>query len=261
MRALGWRKSRPGTDQPAHHLLAARRTAAPLTDPDLTPFCGPILDQANAGACVAFALTRALQLSWAANGGPALQLVSPRQLYWDARVAEYLDQPPPATLDDTGSEPRLMMSSAQALGFVPWSACPYVGTAADNSTQPDPAVYEAAWDARGLQYALVTEVGAERVQRVAQALRNRMPVTFGINCDRAFLDNTGQVITSIDTSNLVGGHDICIVRVNSDNSVRFANSWTTDWGDGGFGTLALSVFGDPSIVSDVYVLSIAPVLP
>lgn len=260
-RGLGWRKSRAGIDPLAHHLLAAKRAAAPLPTPDLVPYCGPILDQGQVGSCVAFALTRALQISWQANGGPTNELVSPRQLYWDARAAEYDPGAVPEMLDDTGSEPRLMMSSAQALGVVPLAACPYSGFVIDNATQPAPSVYLEAYDQRGLQYALVTEVGLARVQRVADALRNRMPVCFGMYVDAAFEQNTGRTITSIDMSAVLGGHDLCIVRVNPDNSVRFANSWTQDWGDHGFGTLSLGVFGDPGIVSDVYILSAAPIAP
>lgn len=279
---LGWRPDRPGIDKPGHHLLMSVKLAGAfpeLPQPSLFDFRGVRIDQGQAGACVAFFLTRCIQLYQDAHGISA-PLASPRQLYFDGRREEWAGVAPEMVppLEDTGTEPRLMMSATQALGYVPWDLCPYTDDPKLINEQPAPELYQRAFDCSGLDYARIQLVGEQAVAQTAQSLRARLPVGFGMKVDRAFMRNTGERITSINPDDLVGGHMLAVLAVLTPELIKvfrsllpstaqpgdllFDNWWGNGdaWGnDLGLGVLSGAVYGS-SVVSDRYIVRAAPAL-
>jgi len=276
IRGLGWRKDRAGVDKPGHHLLATHRLTSalpPLASPSLVKFRSKRIDQGQAGACVAFALTRGLQLYYDAAGLTA-PMASPRQLYYDGRREEWAGQDPTTVppLADTGTEPRLMMQATKSLGYVSWDACPYpTDTEVLNdeaemarivAAQPAPELYESAVDQADLDSARVVLMGQQRIQQVADALKNRMPVIFGMPVDQYFMDNHGATITTINANAILGGHMLAVLEVRPNGDVLFDNWWGNgdQWGsDDGFGLMAGGLFGS-SWIDDVYIIKGAPLL-
>lgn len=275
-RGLGWRKDRAGADKPGHHLLAKHKATAalpPLASPSLLKFRGSRIDQGQAGACVGFALTRGLQLYYAAAGLTA-PLASPRQLYYDGRREEWAGQDPTAVppLTDSGTEPRLMMQATKGLGYVSWGECPYPtdpNVLNDESemgrivnTQPAPELYEHAVDQADFDYARVVLMGQQRVQQVADALQNRMPVIFGMQVDSAFMDNHGGLISNINPMAIGGGHMLAVLEVHANGDVLFDNWWGDgdQWGSAeGLGLMSGGLFGS-TWIDDVYIIRAAPLL-
>jgi hypothetical protein len=250
-RFKGYRKN-TGSHPSGHAMLAAHKAAAalpPLALPDLRTFNGPILDQGQAGSCVAFAGARQLALFLRANMlTPDWILPSPLWGYVVGRLQEYAGQDPdalPATaLDDVGTMPAHYLLAIRNLGFVRWADWPYPTDTAtlDNAAKmlalvgekPPAEVVEKAFPQTGLEYAVYDGPAAERMGWIRDCLLHRLPVTFGHEVDDAYEANTGEVVRSIDVGASLGGHDECIVAINDAGNVIVAGSWTTDFGTAGF---------------------------
>lgn len=285
-KGLGHRPNAPGHYTPAHHLLAVRKTKSGLpllAKPSLFEYRGKRIDQGAAGSCVAFASSRNLQLYFASNSMGSDILASPRQLYYDGRREEWAGKDPATVppLEDTGTEPRLMMQSIQGLGFVPWDACPYSDDPKVIATQPAPSVYEKSYDQRGLQWAIAGEVGRARLARVRQSLQARVPVAFAMQVDEAFMNNHGERVTRVNGLSLVGGHMLAVLAVLDEDliakwkgplglpsdvkpdDVLIDNWWGLGTGDNGWGTkdglgvLSSDVFVS-TWISDVTLIEAAP---
>lgn len=285
-KGLGWRRNtvNHALDRPAHRMLARKRAALPAQPPldhaNLLNFRGRRIDQGRAGACVAFATARALELGQAANFDAVPVLPSPLQLYYDGRREEWAGQDPANVppLEDTGTEPRLMMTALEAEGYVSWDTYPYTDDPIAINREPPPNVYAQAYSQRGLDWAVVGDVGLARVERVRQALCARMPVIFGMVLDEAFMRNGGTRITMIDSHRIVGGHMLCVLAVldaailadfgntlglpadSREGDVLFDNWWGTgvEWGTkDGFGVLSGSLFGG-LVVDDVTIFEAVP---
>jgi len=289
-KGFGWRKNsvNPAADRPAHRLLARKRYALgsygdlppppPLEHASLLPFRGRRIDQGRAGSCVAFAAARGLELGQGANSEAATVVASPLQLYYDGRREEWAGQDaatlPP--LEDTGTEPRLMMTALEAEGYVPWDAYPYTDDPIAINKEPPPNVYAQAYSQRGLDWAVVGDVGAARVEHVRQALCARMPVMFGMLLDEAFMGNGGARVATINGNHIVGGHMLAVLAVLDaalladfgnalglphdarEGDILFDNWWGLDWGTkDGYGVLAGSLFGS-LWVDDVTVFEAVP---
>jgi hypothetical protein len=273
-RGLGWRKDAAGKDELGHQMLmraSKRRATQLLAKPSLREFRGTRRYQGAAGSCGAFALCRALQLFFAANGHEGVPFASPLDLYAKGRLEEWkgwdpADVPP---LDDTGIQPRLLLQAAKEVGFLPQASYAYPE---DQETLEDPVrmldlvnqpppmnAYVDSYSQRGLEWARIVEVGEARARAVESALRNRIPVTFGVQVDVDFLENAGEVIESVNQYELQGGHMITVLEVNAMGDIVFDNWWRS-WGrDDGTGVMQRSLFGS-KWVSDVLMLMSAPAM-
>ncbi len=287
-KGLGWRPNGPAAafhSQRAHKLLAMRKMASPLPPldkPSLLPFRGHRIDQGGAGACVAFATSRSVELYCNANELGRF-LPSPLFLYGIGRLEEWAGHDPAIRppLEDTGTEPHNMMIALAAEGFVSWTAYPYTDDPAAINREPPPNVYEQAFSQRGVDWAVVGDVGSARAERARQSLLARMPFMFGVQVDEAFMDNHGERIATIDGHRLVGGHMLTglavldegllaelgnLVQLPQDarpGDILFDNWWGTgkQWGTpDGFGVMAGSLFGS-LWVSDVTLFQGVPPVP
>lgn len=258
-KGLGWRKNAPGNYMQGHHLMAVRKTHNGLDNlakPSLLEFRGTRIDQGGVGSCVAFATTRNMQLWCAANGYQKNFLPAPGPLYYNGRCEEFAGTDPTKVppMQDTGTEPRLMMTAVQGLGFVPWSVSPYSDDLGYINTQPSPKIYDKSFAQRGLQWAIINEIGRTRLASVKQALRSRMPVSFGMQVDEAWMNNHGERVTKVNGLNLVGEHMMAVLAVLDEeliaqykgvlglpsnvqvDDVIVDNWWGLGTGDNGWGT-------------------------
>jgi hypothetical protein len=97
------------------------------------------------------------------------------------------------------------------------------------------------------------------VRAVAAALKNRIPVTFGIQVDVDFLENAGELIESVNQYELQGGHMITVLEVQPDGDIVFDNWWRSWGADDGTGVISKALFGS-KWVSDVVMLKSAPAM-
>lgn len=281
---LGWRKNPPGEYPKARAVLSTRPARMgvlpPLSKPNLLPFRGTRIDQLNAAACVAFDLTRRLQLYFAANNLGANLLASPLDIYWKGRAEEFAGTDPderPALLDQ-GTIPVNALTAIAAEGFALWDDYPYTDDPKRLASEPPASLFVRSYAQHGMQWGHIDEVGSARIDRTKGALLQRCPVGFGITVDEAFMQNAGQRITSINEKYLVGGHMLTVLAVLDADLIRelrdsmplpadaqagdvlFDNWWTsTQWGlpGYGFGLMSGDLFGS-SWVDDVSMLEAVP---
>lgn len=258
---LGWLQDE--TDErdfsfSTHHGIAGVSGALP----DLRRLRGERLEQGSASSCVAFSLTRALQISMARDaeesGSPLVEdIASPSFIYYNARQQEQAGrtQPTSANLVDKGCFPRLAMKSIQALGYAQWGDYPY--DVARVNKRPPMFCYTNAQDQKGLRYYRIEGSGAMRIAELESALSQGYPVIFGMQVDKAFLKAGNAPVDAINPREVLGGHMMAVLAVDS-SGVLIDNWWGPEWGCGdGMGRLTASLFGS-SFVSDVYVISSAP---
>jgi hypothetical protein len=266
-RALGYRQDAPDErDYPAEQLLGA--TPPTVVPASMARFRVGTLEQKHAGSCVAFALTRAIDMALRAEaerrGAPNptdLPLGAPGFLYFTARQQEVVDAMSagraPPTIRDEGSYPRLAMRAVQKLGFCAADAYSYEEALAHINSPPPAHAYRFAFDQSGLKYYRINSIGIARVAEVALALAQGHPVVFGMFVDSAFMRNRGERITTVATNDPDGGGHMMAVLDVTESEVVVDNWWGADWGDMGIGHLSHALFGSV-VISDVYVIETCP---
>lgn len=272
-RRLGWRKNE-GPQPSAAPVLKRHRAVMglpALSSPDVRPFNGPIVDQGQAGSCVAFAGGRQLGLYWRAMGLTSEWVFpSPRLSYPLARLREYAGVKPEfiPPLQDVGCYPALYLAAIQAVGFVRWEDYAYPTDAATlGSTSkmralvnkhPPADVIALAYDQKGLEFGLYDGPASGRMDWIRECLIHRMAPTFGMQVDENFMNNVGGVVKRIDLTNSLGGHDQCSVAIDEKGNLVVAGSWGRSFGNKGFVTISPDVINDENICSDFQIVKAAP---
>ncbi len=269
--AKGYRKN-TGSHPSGHALLAAHRlkALAPLAQPDLRPFNGPVLDQGQAGSCVAQAGAGQLALFLRANElTPDWLLFSQLWGYAIGRLQEYAGTDPeliPAeALDDVGTMPAHYLQAIRNLGFVLAADWPYPtdwATLNDEAAmlklvgeKPPAEVVAKAYAQKNLQYAVYDGPATGRMAWIIDCLRHRLPVTFGHEVDDAYESNAGEVVSHIDVANSLGGHDELIVAVNSRGNVIVKGSWSAAFGANGYTEWTPALIESSAACSDFQIVT------
>jgi hypothetical protein len=194
-------------------------------------------------------------------------------MYAQARLQEYAGQPlasiPPLT--DSGVQPAHLLKAAQALGFMVWNDDPDFTYPRDTGTLNDPNAMLAlvtrsilpeaamrAFDQSKLTYGLYQGDPTKVADWIEQCLLHRMPVTFGMQVDQAYQDNTGELVTNIDLANSLGGHDQCSLAFDAKGNLIVDGSWGLVAGNAGVFTIARGVINNPAICSDFQIVNAAP---
>jgi len=252
---------RLATDPRFDHLVAKAALQAPGVVPideapyfSLRRFVPPILDQAQTGACTGCASRNFRSTLQAAQGGQQIAL-SPTWLYREERALE-------GTLGrDVGAMPVDAMRVMATDGFALWADyVPNFGTLQTVAASADVMTRAASFKIGA--YGRV----ANSVAAVKAALASGQPVLTGIevpaNMESTEVSQTG-ILPMPDKP--TGGHAICIVGwIDNPNApggghFEFANSWSSLWGDSGFGYLPYAMLADATWVPDLWTASAAPV--
>lgn len=210
----------------------------------------PVRDQGYIGDCVAFATGYYwdyLKLLITA------QEWNPSHLYiyfYGRKIGGYDEK------SDSGMTVLDGLTAVIQQGVCPETMWPYIP--ANMSVQPPVACDQMAEKNRASSCL--------RVEQKLRALKNALfgekkPVIFGIMCYSSFesqeVANTGTVpYPDVSTEDFLGGH--CILIVGYDDAkqvVTFINSWSSQWGDKGFGTLPYAYLLNTELSSEFYVLS------
>lgn len=194
---------------------------------DLSPYVGRIYDQGHEGSNAAFAAIEAMEIAFAVSG-------THRSL--SARYVQ--DRAGMIGQKDSALEGVFMTSIAfviQKFGAPPASVWPY--TSGEHSLPV------------GLTWKELDELASENrvrlsgpiaIEDIPEQLKNGRPLLAAVHAyEKAWLQNsTGVIDAPSKEDREVGGHAITIVGFNGrDGSLKFANSWGTQWGQKGFGVL------------------------
>jgi len=151
-------------------------------------------------------------------------------IYFNERDIEH------TTSSDAGAMIRDGIKSVAKLGACPESMWPY--DVSKFMFRPPTVAYKAAKTYEALSYKKVTKTATQ----IKGCLAKGIPVVFGITVYSSFMSDavasTGNVPMPQVHESVEGGHAILMVGYDSTKGVFiFRNSWGTNWGDQGYGTL------------------------
>lgn len=222
-----------------HHLMAIAPT---LPTPNHIPFRKGLIWQANVGMCVGMSFKRCDQL-WLAMAGFADEpMASGMFAYGIGRSQEYAGMDPDTVppLQDVGTEPGLVLQAGQNVGIVsdedyPDPTSPNWDPSAVNA-RPGPDALVKAYDARGLTFSDVLPDASGLKQSIRNVMVRRQPIKIAMFVDSGVMNNTGEIVTSIDRSDPQGGgHEIAFLDASRDDYAVLDNWWDCpqggdDWG-------------------------------
>lgn len=251
IRPLGWRPDLPdwrdytAGSAPVAALLArsqplrrARQTLPACVD--LRKWCSPIEDQGNLGSCTAQAGVGLMEYYQRRAYGHHLD-GSRRFLYYATR----------RLMGETGDSGAYLRSTMKAMalhGIPPEEQWPYLEAAYDS--EPPASVYALALAYRATTYYRLDPAGlsADGVLReVKTSLAANLPAMFGFSVYSSIPgegEGTGNIPVPQASDHLEGGHAVVAVGYDDSHKVGAArgallirNSWSTGWGEGGYGWL------------------------
>jgi hypothetical protein len=204
---------------------------------------GPgIMNQGQVGSCVGHATDGSIETRLVIAGTP----ISHRSPVWIYDVARCIERAREnagvpnsrlPSLTDSGSMP----SDAWA-GVEKWGLAAYEDRPTDDSTannEPRLGLVESASDVILKGAYRIDDTGSARILAMKTALANGFPVALAVQVDMAFENWDGKnPLGAPNLEQLLGGHYIYATGYDtlSNGSTVFngPNSWTDQWGDGGF---------------------------
>lgn len=231
-RKLGYRPDLPDArDLP---LRFAKQGAAPLPAAfTMRRHVQQVFNQQSTSSCVAHAFVQAISVAEHFKG---VVLPPPSRLfvYYNARRQH------DTLVTDSGTYLRSAAAGLAKLGAPPEVEWPFATSMFTVNRRPAFNSYMRAYGRRGGAYYRIDDAGQDRVAAVQRALVEGMPVAFGTNVTRAFLDDAGNPIITRPQAGepIAGGHAMCIVgyvtTVSGDVLFDVVNSWGGTWRDSGF---------------------------
>jgi len=234
-------------------LVGAEPEPAPAASPGLIMWADRIEHQPG-GTCVGHAIAGGIYLKQgaanAALGQPTRvrEFPSPLAITYNARVkGGYPER-------DVGCQPRLAFEGLTDYGYCAIEN--WISTDENICKQPSAEAYRLAVDQRAIQYYRVLNEGQAACEDVRQGISRENPVVIALTLNAAFQDLT-DAIWKGPSGTIIGSHYVLGVEYTPDYLV-ILNSWGRNWGVNGFGKVAWSAIGDPSVTRDRYAITFAP---
>jgi C1A family cysteine protease len=221
-------------------------TLAPTVD--LRSWCSPIEDQKNIGSCTAHAGVGLVEYFERRAYGRHLD-ASRLFLYKVTRNLLH-------STGDTGAFLRSTMAALTLFGTPPEEYYPY--NTADYDKEPSAFCYSFAQAYQAISYYRLDPPGTTSDALLAQVktyLANGLPSMFGFTVYSSYTQasaaNQGAIPYPVPGERIVGGHAVDAVGYDDNRRIRntngggtetvgallIRNSWSTGWGQGGYGWL------------------------
>lgn len=232
-----------GMKQEPFELLSSLKEANPnrishrgmASSVDLSDSMPPVGDQGQQSSCVAWSTAYATKSfqeyserkgrgNWnlkAADGSPNYSSIfSPAFIYNQINGGR-----------DNGSLISDAMKLVVETGAATWDAMPY--NPSDYLTKPPQSAFDVASKFKAKEFLRVRQTDPMEVKN---QLAQGRPVVAGILVYENFMNLKGKEIYKEGAGKAYGGHAISIVGYDdSQNAFKFINSWSTQWGDQGYG--------------------------
>lgn len=219
---------------------------------DLTRYVDHVRDQGSTSACVGFALTRACHMR-AQIQGIGSEHGSPFYAYAIGRANAF---DTPTALMDSGSQPRNVIKAVKDWGLVgehrwAWDDAKNVYDVSRVNELPNWQTLEGGESMvsyNPVGYYWINSTGDEKLLALKRALSSGFPVSFAVDVEPEFVSwADDKPIPDLDEdAPIVGSHMLTAVGYTNEDDVVFVNSWSSTWGDFGFGVLSKSRFLNPS---------------
>lgn len=207
---------------------------------DLRDKMPPVYDQGQLGSCTANALCALFQYDDPSFMGSRLFL------YYNERLIEN------DVNEDGGAQLSDGIKSLSTFGLCSENSWPYN---TDNfEIKPTKECYDEALTHK----ALIVENLHQDINTMKNALSQGHPFVVGIEIYDDFesdeVAKTGIVSMPSPNSNIIGGHAVVCCGYNKYYWLM-RNSWNTTWGDYGYFYLPIEYLIDPSLASDLWIIS------
>lgn len=187
----------------------------------------PVRDQGALGSCVGMAVAAGVEYLRRTDADLFSTIYSPLFVYYNARAMHGWEK------EDTGAYIRDGVKTVVKLGIAPDSAWPY---RIDRFTRKPHATAHKKAD----RWKLGSYHRCDMVTDIKAALAKGYPVVGGFSCyENMFTWDVYQSgIIPMPSGGQYGGHAVLFVGYDdATNRFTFKNSWGTEWGDEGYGTL------------------------
>lgn len=191
---------------------------------DYTAIMSPVRDQGDEGTCVAFASTVGMKEYQEKEDYSKLVTLSPRFLYNECKKIDGMP-------GEEGTTIRCAMKVLSKWGVCRESFWPY---APHQGNKPKAGASADAAKFRVLSYARILNLQDLRLH-----LAQKGPCVIGVAVFGGMMETrTGVVPMPKRGERPLGGHALCAVGYDENKKwVKFKNSWSTLWGDKGYGRL------------------------
>jgi len=229
----GWLPDPKPVHRATHHELMA---AAPpsLPTPNHMPFRKGEIWQSSFGMCTGESTTRCGQLWYAMNGFGEEVMLSGAWNYLMGLLAPYDGEKPesvPEKFPDEGASPSMEFQGLQNMGLLLEEEFPSpqsVGFDPERMLRaPTSADLVNAYDATGLQWRSILFANTSTLRDAIRAsMVRRASVKVAMFVDSGVMNNTGQLVTSINEHDPNGGgHDIAALDASNDGFAVLDNWW------------------------------------
>jgi hypothetical protein len=226
------------TDWSFHEALSAGALAAPAAAPppsvDLRKSWWTIGDQGSTGSCVGWATADGVcrQAFVAAGRIAGNQRLSPRYVWMASKETDELSSRPESFIEEAGTTLKAAVDVARKFGLAMETELPFaVGV---NMYLGSENTFYASCAQR--KVASYFNLGKNLADWKTWLATNGA-ILVGLSVDAEFdnAGNTGGLISTFRPNTVRGGHATAIVGYRTDGRFILRNSWTTAWGDNGFG--------------------------
>ena len=243
-RGLGWH---PDTPDFRDFVYAAPVGITLEPEIDLRPFAPPIVDQTVTNSCVgnsSASMVRFLRRKLGLQ--PDFQPSRLFIYYFARRLQGWQAQDEGATIRDA-------MKVLEADGVCDENDWPFEVERVN--TRPDQLDLRSALANKQLKYVRMKR--DDNLYHLKHSLQMGLPFTFGITVYSSFFDTgaDGMVKMPRSSEDFEGGHAMYCLGY-SDQAQRFivANSWSDNWGDGGYCYLPYAYFANDDLSDDFWTL-------
>ena len=210
---------------------------------DHTSGMSPVKDQGNLGSCVSFSIAAMKEWQERKEHEKEVELGKPDhrkgKIYdyseaWIYRMCKKIDDWP----GEEGTSIKCGMKVLNKIGVPAENAWPYKKI---YSEEPKKWAHLVARWAIGGEYYRI-----ESIQQLKTSLMNG-PVVMGIPCfvEIFYVGSDGIVLYPANINECYGGHAIAAVGMDdSSQLIKFKNSWSSEWGDKGYGYISYKYFND-----------------
>lgn len=211
----------------------------------------PVLDQQSLGSCVSNAVCNALGFLNLKMNKP-VNLKSRLFNYYNTRVLE-------GTIDsDSGCQIRNAIKISNQIGNCYEITWPY--DIAKFKNKPTNSTYTEANSHKITVYQRVTQ----NRNAIKACLVSGFPIIIGFMCYNTLfnpsVERTGDILNPTRRDYIIGGHCVLITGYN-DATQRYEimNSWGTDWGNNGYGSIPYSYVENSNYAFDFWQIQKEPI--
>lgn len=239
---------KPDIEDNRDFIFESTLSVAPLPTKFTITNLPPILNQGNLGSCVSNAVANALRYVYnklKKNNNSWSRLFN----YYYTRVLE-------GTVKvDNGCQIRNAFKVCNKTGSCYETTWPY--NISKFAVQPSTAAVNEA------KKNIITKYNRVEVNRnsIQSALAASKPIVVGFNCYAnlfsKYTTTTGNITYPVNRERYIGGHAVLLVGYDDGTQLyTFMNSWGTNWGKKGYGTIPYRYLENTSLAGDFWTLTL-----